>query len=124
MAPVRRIAPPLLLMAVIFALSAQPDLSSGLGTIDLVGRKLVHMTEYGLLWWLWSRAFVPERPWLAAAIALAYAMTDEYHQTFVHGRHGTPVDVLIDAVGIAIAWRLSTRLRRAREHPVASGHAR
>jgi VanZ family protein len=124
MAPVRHIVAPLVLMGVIFALSAQPDLSSGLGTLDLVLRKLVHMTEYGLLWWLLSRAFAPERPWLAAAIAVAYAMTDEYHQTFVHGRHGTPVDVLIDALGIAIAWALVRTIRATREQQVASGHAR
>src|SRR3954451_18226632 len=29
--------PPFLMMAVIFALSAQPDLNSGLGAIDLIG---------------------------------------------------------------------------------------
>ena len=34
--------PPVALMALIFFLSAQPDLSSGLGTWDLVLRKIVH----------------------------------------------------------------------------------
>lgn len=41
--------PPVVLMAAIFVLSAQPDLNSGLGAIDLVGRKLVHFAEYALL---------------------------------------------------------------------------
>jgi VanZ family protein len=44
--------------------------------------------------------------------ALAYAASDELHQHFVRGRHAAPVDVAIDAVGIAaglVAW---TRLRR------------
>jgi VanZ family protein len=39
---------------------------------------------------------------------LAYAATDEFHQSFVEGRHGTPVDWLIDAAGMAVAvllWR-------------------
>ena len=45
--------PPLLLMAVIFVLSAQPDLSTGLGVWDFVGRKLVHASEYALLCALW-----------------------------------------------------------------------
>src|SRR3954470_13870906 len=45
MALVGRYAPPLLLMALIFVLSAQPDLSSGLGVWDLILRKLAHMTE-------------------------------------------------------------------------------
>jgi len=105
MALVGRFAPPLALMGLIFTLSAQQDLSSGLGTADLVLRKLAHMTEYGLLWFLWLRALGgPARPGVAAGIAIAYAATDEVHQTFVEGRHGTPVDVLIDATGVAIAW--------------------
>src|SRR5437588_8115396 len=88
-------APPVALMAVIFGLSAQPDLSTGLGVWDFIGRKLVHMAEYGLLCLLWWRAFrevAPPRRALAFAVAvsLAYAGTDEFHQTFVHGRHGTP----------------------------------
>ena len=109
-----RYAPPLVLMAVIFGLSAQPDLNSGLGTIDFVLRKIVHMSEYGLLWFLWHRAFDGERPGLAAAIAIAYAGTDEFHQTFVDGRHGTPVDVAIDSVGVALATLLERARRRAR----------
>ena len=95
-------------MAVIFVLSAQPDLNSGLGVIDLVGRKLVHMSEYALLcllWWRPLRTVVPRGHALAMAfaIAVAYACTDELHQTFVQGRHGSPVDVVIDASGAALA---------------------
>ena len=107
---VSRFAPPLALMAVIYALSAQPDLNSGLGAIDFVGRKLIHMTEYGLLFLLWLRALRWRSPLAAAVIAVAYSATDEFHQTFVEGRHGTPVDVLIDSLGIAVAygvWRWS-----------------
>ena len=107
-------APPLALMGLIYFLSAQPDLNSGLGAIDLLGRKVVHMAEYGLLWWLWSRAFGFGRPVLAAAITLAYAATDEYHQIFVHGRHGSPVDWAIDAAGVAAAWAAWTVYRRRR----------
>ncbi len=106
-------APPLLLMGVIFFLSAQPDLSSGLGTWDLYLRKAAHMTEFGLLFLLWRRA-LGERAVPAAVIAIAYAVTDEYHQTFVTGRHGAPVDVLIDATGVALAYLLVTRLTASR----------
>jgi VanZ family protein len=107
-------APPIVLMAVIFALSAQPDLSSGLGTLDTILRKLAHMAEYGLLVFLWWRALrevAAERVGivLAVAIALVYSATDEYHQSFVEGRHGTPVDVLIDAVGMAAVALLMLR---------------
>jgi VanZ family protein len=111
-----RYAPPLLLMAVIFFFSAQPDLSTGLGSWDLAVRKLAHMVEYGLLWWLWWRALGYGNPVPAVAIAVAYAATDEFHQSFVEGRVGSPVDVLIDATGVVIAIlavRLRTRRRRA-----------
>jgi VanZ family protein len=118
-----RFGPPLALMAIIFAFSAQPDLGTGLGTWDTVLRKAAHMAEYGLLWWLWRRALAhrPPAAAFAAAITLAYAVSDEWHQTFVTGRHGSPWDVAIDMAGVAIAalavvvadrrWR-STRLPR------------
>ena len=110
-------APPIVVMAVIFGLSAQPDLNSGLGTIDLVGRKLVHASEYALLTFLWWRALrtrVANAPAVAAAVAvaIAYSATDEWHQTFVHGRHGSPLDVGIDTIGTATAALLILRSAR------------
>jgi VanZ family protein len=107
-------APPLALMGLIYFLSAQPDLNSGLGLVDEIGRKLVHMAEYALLWWLWCRALGFRRPVLAAVITLAYAATDEFHQTFVHGRVGSPIDWLIDGAGVALAWALTTAWARRR----------
>jgi VanZ family protein len=100
-----RFAPPLVLMAAIFFLSAQPDLNSGLGTWDTILRKIAHMAEFGLLWWLWWRALgrCERATWVAAAIAIAYAISDEYHQHFVEGRVGSPVDVVIDSAGVALA---------------------
>ena len=112
MRTVARFAPPLLLMAVIFALSAQPDLGTGLGTWDTILRKIAHMAEFGLLWLLWARA-LDRRGW-AAVITIAYAITDELHQTTVEGRHGSPVDVLIDSAGVAVAWALTRARERAR----------
>ena len=111
--------PPIALMGLIFFLSAQPDLSSGLGVIDLIGRKLIHAGEYALLCFLlWRalRAVMPARraPLAALAIAVAYSCTDELHQTFVHGRHGTPVDVLIDAVGSVSVAAVLMRRQTAR----------
>jgi VanZ family protein len=100
--------PPLVLMGVIFGFSAQPSLDSGLGVADLIGRKLIHFAEYALLCFLWWRALVtvtnPRRAALLAfVLASAYAVTDEYHQTFVDGRHGNPLDWMIDSAGAAAA---------------------
>jgi len=115
---------PLALMALIYSLSAQPDLSSGLGTIDLIARKTVHAAEYGLLCFLWWRALRTTRA-SAAALPLAvfvcvtYAATDEYHQSFVEGRHGTPVDVVIDTIGAATAAMLIRRRSDSRRADVS-----
>jgi VanZ family protein len=113
MTTVGRFAPPLALMGLIFFFSAQPDLGTGLGTWDLILRKAAHMFEYGLLWLLWWRALGYRHAAVAVAITLAYAASDEFHQHFVQGRHGTPVDVGIDAIGIALAL-LAVHLRRRR----------
>jgi VanZ family protein len=106
-------------MALIFGLSATPDLNSGLGPWDLWLRKLAHITIYLVLWLTLARAADWRRPVATTVIALLYAVSDEIHQTHVAGRHGTPVDVAIDAIGMglaALAWGLTLR-RRGRPGP-------
>ena len=110
MPTVSRFAPPLILMAVIFGLSAQPGLDSGLAW-DHVLRKAAHMTEFGLLWLLWWRALGYGSRLPAVGIALAYAVTDEIHQHFVGGRHASPVDVAIDSVGVLLGVLVFERIR-------------
>jgi VanZ family protein len=101
-------APVIAWAGVIFALSSIPSLGTGLGTWDLVLRKLAHVTEYAILAFLLRRAFaVPA----AFGVALAYAISDEFHQTFVRGREGRPRDVAIDALGIVLGL-LAGRRRR------------
>ena len=104
-------------MALIFFLSHQPDLSSGLGVWDLIGRKIVHAMVYALLCFLWWRALAPLTSPIgalaaAAGISVAYAVSDEIHQTFIEGRHGSPVDVLIDSAGITATVLLLRSKRR------------
>ena len=106
--------PPIALMGLIYFLSAQPDLSSGLGTVDVILRKIAHASIYALLCLLWARALRPAgsaRAAIATAwlIAVGYAVTDEWHQSFVDGRHGAPLDVLIDATGASLAAVFAAR---------------
>lgn len=99
-------APVALWAAVIFAFSSIPSLSTELGTWDTILRKLAHVTEYAILGGLLLRAV--RLPGLAVALAVLYAVTDEVHQTFVEGRTGAPLDVVIDAVGAlagVLLWR-------------------
>jgi VanZ family protein len=108
--------PPLVVMGVIFFLSAQPS-TGHYPLLEVLLRKLAHVTEYLVLtlcWWRALRGFgvSPSNRVLivlAFGLALAYSGTDEFHQTFVSGRHGTPVDVLIDSIGMTIAAAIATR---------------
>ena len=74
--------------------------------------------EYALLCFLWWRAVRGRLTGdaglaLAFALAVAYGAVDEYHQTFVAGRNGSPIDVGIDAFGAALAV-LAIRYRSER----------
>ena len=86
--------------AVIFALSALPDLGTGLGDWDTLLRKCAHASEYAVLALLLYRALGRELP--AFLIGFAYAVSDEIHQAFVTGRHASPFDVAMDAAGLAL----------------------
>ena len=100
--------------AVIFAFSSVPDLGTGLGGWDLVLRKLAHAAEFAVLGALLARAL--GRPGLAFALGVAYAVSDELHQSFVPGRLGSPLDVALDAVGVAAGvalWHLARARRLA-----------
>jgi hypothetical protein len=114
--------PPFLLMGIIFLFSAQPNLDSGLGAIDFVGRKLIHFAEYGLLCFLWWRLLrTGADPGRAALVAFLlsslFAASDEFHQSFVEGRSATAVDWAIDSAGAAL---VALRLRSQALREVAS----
>ena len=110
--------PPLALMALIFALSGLPNDDPDRGLLHLLARKVAHFSEYALLvalWWRALRTRLPDRRAVGAAVVVgvAYACTDELHQTFVSGRVGAPTDVLIDSAGaLTAAALIASRLRR------------
>jgi len=101
---------PLALMVVIFLLSGQRSVGSDLAEWT---RWVSHFSEYALLAALWAWALAPElgRRALSAAMAISffYAISDEFHQSFVEGRDSDPFDVMVDSLGIvaaavAVAW--------------------
>jgi VanZ family protein len=106
--------PPLVWLAIIFAFSSRHG-GGHLPAAEIVLRKLAHVTEYLILTLLLLRALrrsgVALALPLALAAALAYAASDEWHQSFVPGRTATPRDVAIDAIGIALATLAATRTR-------------
>jgi len=110
-------------MAIIIAFSSVPSLDPHLGSeiLDTVTRKIAHIGEYSILIYLLVRALRQEKLNLSAQgilqvaflVALAFAISDEYHQLFVLGREGTFRDVSIDAVGITLVplWLTSALAR-------------
>ena len=109
-ASLRLWAPVVLVAAIIFAFSSVPSLGTGLGTWDLVLRKLAHLSEYAVLGALLQRAL--SRSPLAILIGALYATSDEIHQHFVRGRHAAWYDVVIDTVGVTIGVVAWSRFRK------------
>ena len=111
--------PSLAWMGLIFWLSSQPDLPHAPGPwLELLFKKGAHAFVYGMLAWLYLRALRAESGrrarWVSVGLALVYALTDEYHQTFVPGRNGNLFDVAVDGTGAALAMWLDVRWRRFR----------
>jgi VanZ family protein len=102
--------PAILIMAVIFGFSSTPSTKlPSFGLLDFLVKKGAHMSGYGLLalacWY--GLGFEKRRWWLALLLAILYAITDEFHQSFVPGRHPSWVDVLgFDGGGALIALSL------------------
>jgi VanZ family protein len=119
--PLSRWLPVVLWAALIFAFSSVPDLGTGLGTWDLLLRKLAHAVEFAILGGLLLRALA--RPFASFVFGVAYAVSDEVHQHFVEGRQASARDVLIDAVGVTLgvlAWRRLGR-RGSRQGSIRNG---
>jgi VanZ family protein len=114
--PARRIGATLAMlawMALIFVLSHQPaaELVS-FGDFDLLMKKGGHFVGYFILGAL---AWLSTGGWRAAvSVVVLYAISDEFHQTFVPGRMGTVTDVCIDVAGGACAAALLTLVARRR----------
>jgi VanZ family protein len=101
-------------MAGLWLLSSDPDPAPDLGALQTAAAKLAHLVVYAALWLAFAWALRFRRPLLAFVLTVAYGAVDELHQAQVDGRHGTPVDVAIDAAGAAIAWAVTVRVCRRR----------
>jgi VanZ family protein len=106
--------PAFVVMVVIFLFSSQPSGKlPDFGLVDRIIKKGGHMFEYGILALSYWYAFGWARPrrWLAWLLAVLYAASDEYHQTFVLGRHPSIWDVLIfDNFGALISLWITSRV--------------
>lgn len=76
-------------------------------------RKGAHITEFFVLCaaslvvaWSFKRPTLRVGLCILAA-CIFVAITDELHQSFVPGRHGSASDVLVDCIGFAIAFAIN-----------------
>jgi len=112
-------------MGVIYLLSARSNFPLWTPTLLEPQSIIAHAVEYGILALLLARAWAslpaiqPPALW-TILIVMLYAASDEWHQTFVPGRHGDPLDWLIDLIGACLALALARSwraLRQRRQQP-------
>ncbi|RPH62967.1 MAG: hypothetical protein EHM81_01115 [Chloroflexi bacterium] len=97
--------PAIMMMSAIFAFSSIPSTEMpSFDWADMLVKKGGHMTGYALLALAYWRAlgWDKKRWWLPVVMAVLFSATDELHQSFVPGRHPSPVDVLVFDSGGAI----------------------
>lgn len=96
-------------MGMIFAFSHQANSSEKtavvFGGFNIFARKMGHISEFGLLFLLIRFALrkhieLKKATLGAVLLAVLYAASDEWHQSFVPGRSACIEDVLLDSVGI------------------------
>lgn len=100
---------------VIFTLSSIPTLPTAeIIWWDFILKKSAHITEYAILYYLVFRAFsknFSKRKNFLITIycllfTLIYSFSDEFHQSFVPGRHPKLMDVGFDTLGMLISLHL------------------
>lgn len=104
--------PPILWMGLIFYFSSQPHFTLvPETTLDFITFKSLHMIEYGFLYFLLFRGLykttsctLSELLLLTFIVGSLYAISDEYHQSFVPTREGKVRDVVIDITGLALSY--------------------
>lgn len=111
--------PATLWAAVLFVLSAQPDVP---GPGFPFGDKIGHLGLYGILGvalaWGARRWGAPGR-WRWIALGALYGASDEWHQSFVPGRDAAWGDFIADVVGVTFGVLIFTNLvgRRGASDP-------
>jgi VanZ family protein len=107
---------------VIFWFSSQPgdNLPNFLGW-DYFVKKMSHAIEYGLLALSYFHLLKTgkKRYWFAWIMTIVFAATDEFHQSFVAGRHSSVYDVIIfDSLGALLFLFLLSRYLRVDEQKI------
>lgn len=105
LAIVPRWLPSFLMMVAIFAFSSRTSTElPNFGGWDYFIKKSAHGVGYGLLALSYLHALPGCNYKLSWFLAILFSLTDEFHQSFVPGRHAAITDVLVfDNLGAGIA---------------------
>ena len=102
--------PAFITMLIIFVFSSIPSKDMpDLGLWDIIIKKGGHILGYALLALaFWHGLYTGRRRyWLAFLLTIVYAISDEFHQSFVPGRHPSWVDAfIIDGSGAFVMLML------------------
>lgn len=101
-----RFVPTVLVMGMIFYLSHQPAESLALPDIAFLD-KLIHALVYGVLaasvWYGIPEQVTRTYPWRVwggvVLFCFLYALSDEFHQSFIPGREPDKLDIVADMFG-------------------------
>jgi len=118
-----RFLPAFLMMLAIFIFSARPGDIVPMSLLKQIVYKGGHVIGYAMLALSYWRAFdfKDKKRWMVWALAILYAVTDEYHQSFVPGRHSTAFDVLVyDNIGALSSLWLASRFAKQKQ-PASEG---
>jgi VanZ family protein len=89
-----------------------------INVLNLIVRKATHVTVFGILALLLYKSLAIYRysylfSWV---LTFLYAVTDEYHQSFMQGRVSAFRDVLFDSLGAMLVLSLIISFRRKKKH--------
>lgn len=104
---------PLILMGLIFisssiSMDGESEHLKFLMKLTPTVQNLLHILLFALLAYLWLNALTKngysakKKLIIVIIITLGYGLFDEFHQTFVSGRYGSFIDILLNLVGILI----------------------
>ena len=136
MKKLRYFIPACLMLIIIFGFSAQNGSQSGSlsyyiyqmithviklplsqNTVNLVIRKVAHMSEFGILsltlYYGFAHTIKDHYILFSLLMSFFFACLDEWHQTFIPGRAGCFRDCLIDLSGAIIFMTILYRIKKS-----------
>jgi len=119
-------APPMIWAGLIFFLSNQSTLPSATyPLLDYIFKQGAHVFVYAILHFLIWRAIKITTSsthnqirllLLPIFLTFIYALTDEFHQSFISGREASVIDIGFDSVGIIISYYLTHPQKQIHSH--------